>query len=83
MEPPFDCPRCGARSWHPTDAAEGYCGACHGWTRLAAGVYDDGAGGLHIVAGELLRASGWADTAENRDALERAALEAFERPPDG
>jgi hypothetical protein len=23
------CPRCGARSFHPTDRAERYCGACH------------------------------------------------------
>jgi len=33
MEPQFICPRCGAVSHHPTDAAEGYCGACHDWTR--------------------------------------------------
>lgn len=26
------CPRCGMVSAHPTDAAEGYCGACHDWT---------------------------------------------------
>jgi hypothetical protein len=26
------CPRCGARSFHPKDIAEGYCGACHDWT---------------------------------------------------
>lgn len=29
----FVCPRCWARSSHPTDAAEGYCGRCHDWTR--------------------------------------------------
>lgn len=28
----FTCPRCGRVSQHPTDAAEGYCGACHAWT---------------------------------------------------
>lgn len=28
----FQCPRCGARSAHPTDVAEGYCGRCHAWT---------------------------------------------------
>lgn len=28
----FTCPRCGAVSQHPTDKAEGYCGACHDWT---------------------------------------------------
>ena len=32
----FTCPRCGRTSHHPTDEAEGYCGACHDWTRLAA-----------------------------------------------
>lgn len=28
----FTCPRCSATSHHPTDEAEGYCGACHDWT---------------------------------------------------
>jgi hypothetical protein len=28
----FVCPRCGAESHNPTDAAEGYCGRCHEWT---------------------------------------------------
>ena len=28
----FTCPRCGRSSSHPTDLAEGYCGACHDWT---------------------------------------------------
>lgn len=27
------CPRCGRTSYNPTDVAEGYCGACHAWTR--------------------------------------------------
>jgi hypothetical protein len=31
-EASFTCPRCGAESHHPMDAAEGYCGACHDWT---------------------------------------------------
>lgn len=26
------CPRCGLRSFHPRDVAEGYCGNCHDWT---------------------------------------------------
>jgi hypothetical protein len=30
--PAFTCPRCGRVSHHPTDLAEGYCGACHDWT---------------------------------------------------
>lgn len=28
----FTCPRCQRTSYHPTDVAEGYCGACHDWT---------------------------------------------------
>lgn len=28
----FRCPLCGRVSQHPTDLAEGYCGACHDWT---------------------------------------------------
>lgn len=31
----FTCPRCGRTSHHPTDKQEGYCGACHDWTRDA------------------------------------------------
>jgi len=76
-EPLFICPRCGAMSHHPTDAAEGYCGRCHDWTRLSTGVYDDGAGGLHIVAGELLREKGYADTPENRETVDRMARRLF------
>jgi ribosomal protein S27AE len=26
------CPRCGHKTYHPTDIKEGYCGACHDWT---------------------------------------------------
>lgn len=29
---PFICPRCGKRSEHPVDLAEGYCGRCHDFT---------------------------------------------------
>jgi hypothetical protein len=29
----FLCPRCGMMSAHPNDIAQGYCGACHDWTR--------------------------------------------------
>jgi ribosomal protein S27AE len=32
-EPCFVCPRCGARSFNPTDMAKGYCGRCHAYTR--------------------------------------------------
>jgi len=31
---PPPCPRCGSRSYHPQDIAEGYCGACHDWTGM-------------------------------------------------
>jgi len=34
----FTCPRCGRTSGHPTDAREGYCGACHEWTGPRFGV---------------------------------------------
>jgi hypothetical protein len=47
------------------------------WRRLAPGVYDDGAGGLHIDVPELLAANGWPDTAENRDQVEAAARKMF------
>lgn len=30
--PCFTCPRCGRDSWHPEDAVNGYCGACHAFT---------------------------------------------------
>jgi hypothetical protein len=37
VEPPdppsFTCPRCGRTSHNPADVAEGYCGACHAFTR--------------------------------------------------
>jgi hypothetical protein len=37
--------------------------------KLAPGVYDDEAGGLHLDLPELLRAHGYADTPANRAAL--------------
>lgn len=42
----FACPQCGRTSYHPTDRAEGYCGACHDWTGTAqrAGESGDGNG---------------------------------------
>lgn len=48
-----------------------------GWTRIAPGVYDDGAGGMHIDVPELLVANGYADTPENRDTAEAAARDLF------
>jgi ribosomal protein L37E len=33
IAPSFTCPRCGRTSYNPNDAREGYCGACHDWTR--------------------------------------------------
>jgi hypothetical protein len=32
QQPSFVCPRCGSRSFSPTDAKEGYCGKCHAFT---------------------------------------------------
>ena len=29
----YTCPRCGRTSHNENDAREGYCGACHDWTR--------------------------------------------------
>lgn len=29
----FTCPRCGAMSYNINDIKNGYCGACHDWTR--------------------------------------------------
>ncbi len=28
------CPRCGRTSYNLNDIREGYCGACHDWTRV-------------------------------------------------
>jgi hypothetical protein len=36
-----------------------------GWTRIAPGAYDDGAGGLHIDLDEMLEAAGYDATPEN------------------
>jgi hypothetical protein len=37
--PGFTCPVCGRTSYHPTDLAEGFCGACSSYTgpRRSAG----------------------------------------------
>lgn len=32
--PSFTCPRCGRTSFNPKDIEQGYCGACHDWTRV-------------------------------------------------
>ena len=39
-------------------------------TRIAPGVYDDGAGGMHLDVDELLEANGFEPTAANRQRLE-------------
>lgn len=31
-QPSFVCPDCGARSHHPQDLLNGYCGRCHAFT---------------------------------------------------
>jgi len=48
------------------------------WHRLAPGVYDDNAGGIHLFISEMLEANGWPDTPENRATLEHAAREVFD-----
>jgi hypothetical protein len=45
---------------------------------LQPGVYDDEQGGLHINAGELLRANGWPDTPTNREVLVGEAVRLFQ-----
>ena len=32
MTDSITCPRCGAKSYHPEDIRQGYCGRCHWWT---------------------------------------------------
>jgi hypothetical protein len=34
--PSYTCPICGRVSYHPEDAANRYCGACHQWEKLEA-----------------------------------------------
>lgn len=47
--------------------------------RLQPGVYhDEQGGGLHIHAGELLRANGWPDTPTNREVLIGEAVRMFQ-----
>jgi YgiT-type zinc finger domain-containing protein len=31
VDPSIVCPRCGARSFHPRDIEQRYCGFCHDW----------------------------------------------------
>ncbi|MCA1834350.1 MAG: hypothetical protein LC750_16770 [Actinobacteria bacterium] len=51
--------------------------------RIAPGIYDDGAGGMHLVVDELLRANGYADTPANREMVIAVAREllAHNNPP--
>ena len=62
------CPTC----WEPA-----HPGVRVRLKRLAPGVYDDGAGGLHLVVAELLVAHGYGDTEENRARIIDAATEIF------
>lgn len=77
----FECPACRIVSHDPHDRAELYCGRCHVfWTRISRGVWaDETRGVLHLHLPELLADYGFADTPENRDVLERAAIEVFGR----
>ena len=49
--------------------------------RLAPGVYDDEAGGLHLELPELLAAAGYADTPENQQAIIAAVAAQFSGVP--
>jgi hypothetical protein len=77
----FECPGCRAVSHNPRDREELYCGrCCTFWTRLSPGVWaDETRGELHLHLLELLADNGFADTPENRDLLERAAIDVFGR----
>lgn len=37
----YTCPDCGKTSFHPVDEVEGYCGACHKYTRLPQLLQDE------------------------------------------
>jgi hypothetical protein len=47
------------------------------WHCLAAGVYADDTGALHLVVEDMLAASGYPDTPENRATLIDAARAVF------
>jgi hypothetical protein len=49
------------------------------WVRIAPGVYDDGAGTMHLVVKELLEANGYLDTPENRQTILEVARELMMR----
>lgn len=38
VTPAFVCPDCGAKSWHPEDGRQGWCGRCHRFTGRPAGL---------------------------------------------
>jgi hypothetical protein len=45
--------------------------------RIAPGVYDDGAGVMHLDLAEILEDNGFEDTPENRERLRNAARRLF------
>jgi hypothetical protein len=53
----FTCPRCGMTSRNPDDVREGYCGACHDWTREVGTLADPDSPISRWVRGEPL----WGD----------------------
>lgn len=66
--PSYTCPRCGRTSYHPADAAQGYCGHCRDWTgthRVR----------LRLYIGGVVAAEDWAglddDACEAADAAGR------------
>ncbi len=87
--PHFDCPRCGRRSFLPSDIAAGYCGACHWWTgdsllgspEVIAQAELDGPLHPEMLAGRRLASAGLS-LRESIDAVSRVMAqlgESFER----
>jgi hypothetical protein len=80
----YTCPRCGSTSHHLRDAAEGYCGNCHDWTREPPGHYftdgccDRPRAEHQDTPEEITEWNQWADTEpglEHRLAIRQAQLQ--------
>ncbi|MCL2729313.1 MAG: hypothetical protein FWE15_04725 [Actinomycetia bacterium] len=62
-DPSFTCPQCKRTSRHPSDVAQGYCGACHRRTGMVR---------LRVFIESALAAETWAGTGEQiSDAFDR------------
>jgi hypothetical protein len=71
--PSFTCPRCGAVSRHPADAAAGYCGRCHDFTGRAAAANRRAVAEVLGVPAELLGLAELAGVAPLAEAEARRA----------